>query len=123
MPLLKHARKKLRQDRKRTIANKKVKTTYKDHVKEAKANPTVETLSAAFSSVDKAVKNGLIHANKAARIKSALSKLAPEGAAGTKKTTKKEAPAKTETKATVKKAATTKKATAKKSPAKTTKKK
>lgn len=116
MPLLKHAKKKLRQDKKRTIANKRVKVTYKSQVKDAKENPTLESISAAFSSVDKAVKKQIIHANKAARIKSGLSKLAPAGAAGEKKTTKNAAPAKTEKKATAKKST-------KKAATKTTKKK
>lgn len=109
MPLLKHARKKLRQDKRRTLANKKVKNLFKDLVKEAKEKPTAESISAAVSSVDKAVKHHLIHANKAARIKSSLSKIAPAGAS---QATKKAAPAKTIKKATVKK--TTKKSSTKK---------
>lgn len=107
MPLLKHAKKKLRQDKKRTLANKKVKNLFKSLVKDAKENPTAESISAAVSSVDKAVKHNIIHANKAARIKSSLSKIAPKGPTKKKTTPKK----------TVKKA-TTKKATAKKTPAK-----
>jgi ribosomal protein S20 len=122
MPLLKHAHKKLRQDKKRTVANKKVKIAYKASIKAAKENPTTESISEAFSSVDKAVKNHLMHANKAARIKSALSKVVPAGAAPKKTTTKKAAPANTEKKTTTKKA-TVKKATTKKATPKTTKKK
>jgi len=75
MPVLKHAKKKLRQDKKRTVTNKKVKDLYKDLVKGAKANPTPETISKAFHGIDKAVKNFIIHKNKAARMKSSLSKL------------------------------------------------
>jgi small subunit ribosomal protein S20 len=118
MPLLKHARKKLRQDKKRTLANKKVKTTYKSMLKEAKENPTAESISAAVSSVDKAVKNHIIHANKAARIKSSLSKVTPDSAA--KKKTVKNAPPSKKAKATKVKAT---KAAAKKASTKTTKKK
>jgi small subunit ribosomal protein S20 len=84
MPLLKHAKKKLRQDKKRTLTNKKVKTLYKALVKRAKENPTPETISEAFSSVDKAAKKFIIHDNKASRIKSALSKLTAESAAAAK---------------------------------------
>jgi len=124
MPLLKHARKKLRQDKRRTLANKKVKNLYKSLVKDAKEKPTADSVSAAYSSVDKAVKHHIIHANKAARIKSSLAKLAPTSAAKTTTLAKgqsssgrkKAAPAKTVKKATVKK-------TTKKASPKTTKKK
>lgn len=85
MPVLKHAKKKLRQDKKRTATNKKVKDLYKDLVKAAKANPSQETLGKAFRGIDKAVKNFIIHKNKAARMKSSLSKLL----AGDKKETAK----------------------------------
>lgn len=117
MPVLKHARKKLRQDKKRTLRNKRVREVYKDFVKKAKANPTTENLSVAFSRIDKAAKQNIIHENKAARLKASLTKGTNEtkerketplrqGSAGQAKVEKK--PAK---KATVKK--TTKKATKK----------
>lgn len=80
MPLLKHAKKKLKQDKKRTIRNKKVKTTFKESVKKAKVVKTEKTISAAFQAIDKAAKKHLIHKNKAARMKSALSKLVNKGA-------------------------------------------
>jgi small subunit ribosomal protein S20 len=119
MPLLKHAKKKLRQDKKRTLANKKVKVTYKEQVKAAKEAPNGETLSAAFSSVDKAVKHHLIHPNKAARMKSSLSKLTVEGVAAAKSTAKKN-PITKKAKATKVKET---KAAAKKTSTKTTKRK
>jgi len=74
MPVLKHARKKLRQDKKRTLRNKRVRELYKSFVKKAKANPTPESLAQAFSSIDKAAKQNIIHENKAARLKSSLTK-------------------------------------------------
>lgn len=128
MPLLKHAKKKLRQDKRRTLANKKVKNLFKSLVKDAKENPTAEAVSAAVSSVDKAVKYNLIHKNKAARIKSSLLKIAPREKAATKKAqreaSKAAAPAKTKIS---KKAKATKvkavKAAAIKSSTKSTKKK
>lgn len=110
MPLLKSAKKKLRQDKKRTLKNKKVRELYKEMLKKAKANPTKENLAAAFSSIDKAAKEHLIHDNKAARLKSSLTK-GTDGKKETKEekvekkgTTVKKAPAKT-TKKTTKKAA------------------
>lgn len=74
MPVLKHAKKKLRQDKVRTERNKKVKDTFKKLVKEAKAGKSVEALSKAFSSIDKAAKHHILPKNKAARMKSALTK-------------------------------------------------
>lgn len=75
MPLLKHAKKKLKQDKKRAVLNKKVKNAYKLAVKTAKTTKNAKTVSASFKAIDKAVKKNLIHKNKAARVKSALSKL------------------------------------------------
>jgi small subunit ribosomal protein S20 len=74
MPLLRHAKKKQRQDKKRTIENKKVKDAFKKLVKKAKIEKTPKALSEAFSGLDKAAKKNLIHKNKAARMKSSLTK-------------------------------------------------
>lgn len=75
MPLLKHAKKKLRQEKKRAILNKKVKNNFKAVVKKAKETKDEKALSAAFKGIDKAVKKNIIHKNKAARMKSSLSKM------------------------------------------------
>jgi ribosomal protein S20 len=75
MPLLKHAKKKLKQDKVRTIRNKKVKNAFKLSVKKAKDGANEKTVSTAFKAIDKAVKKNIIHKNKAARMKSSLSKL------------------------------------------------
>lgn len=74
MPVTKQAKKKLRKDKKREVENLKVKTEYKKTLKSTKKSPTVKNLSHASKVVDKAAKKGLIHKNKAARIKSRLSK-------------------------------------------------
>jgi small subunit ribosomal protein S20 len=95
MPVIKSAKKKLRQDKKRQARNNFLRQGFKDAVKEATKSKTAEKVKKAVSSVDKAVKKGLMHKNKAARIKSRLSKLG-------KATTAKEAP-----KAAVKKAVKT----------------
>ena len=65
-----------RQDKKRQLDNKKVKNTYKSVVKAAKEKPTPTAIIHAFSAIDKAAKKGIIHENKAARLKSSVSKLA-----------------------------------------------
>ena len=75
MPVLEHAKKKLRQDKVRTVRNKKVKELFKKLLKDAKVSKKAEDVSKAFSSIDKAAKHHILPKNKAARMKSALSKL------------------------------------------------
>ncbi len=74
MPVTKQAKKKLRKDKKREQANISLKSTYKKTVKKTKKSVTVKSLSEASKVIDKAAKKGLIHKNKAARIKSRLAK-------------------------------------------------
>lgn len=82
MPVTKSAIKNLRKSRKNTIRNKSFKSRVKDQVKELhklvtagnkdeakKLAPKVESL------IDRAAKKNLVHANKAARQKSALAKM------------------------------------------------
>ncbi len=72
MPIIKSAKKKMRQDKKRTIHNKTIENNLKGLIKNMRREPTLETLSKVTSSLDKAVKTHLIHVNKAARLKSRL---------------------------------------------------
>ncbi len=74
MPVTKQARKKLRKDKKRTEKNLKIKEGFKKAVKNTRKNPTPKKLSEAAKVIDKAAKNGTIHKNKAARLKSRLAK-------------------------------------------------
>ncbi len=122
MPILKHAKKKLKQDKKRELHNRGLKTTFKNLIKDANKSQTAESVSAAFSAVDKAAKKNLIHKNKAAHIKSALSKVIGGTPASTEGKAEKKAPAKKT--APVKKAApkAAKKPVAKKAPKKAAKK-
>ena len=76
MPVIKSAKKKLRQDKKRQARNEKLKNLYKGLIKDSKKNPKEETIRITVSTIDKAAKHHLIHKNKAARLKSSLSKLA-----------------------------------------------
>lgn len=112
MPVTKSAIKKLAQDRKREVANDALRRKLREAVK--KTTKKEESLDKVFSIIDKAAKNKLIHKNKAARLKSALSKIMPSVA-------KKSATAKPKT---AKKAAPVKKSSAPKkaAPKKTTKK-
>src|SRR5258708_159614 len=115
MPILKNAKKKLRQERKRELHNQSLTTAFKNLLKKAKKAKTAESVSKGVSAVDKGAKKNLIHKNKAAHIKSDLSKLTAETAPATpsvKKAETKKAPVK---KAAPAKKATTKKAAPKKS--------
>jgi small subunit ribosomal protein S20 len=76
VPVIKSAKKKLRQDIKREKTNNLLRSAFKNAVKDAEKGKSSEKVLKAVRLVDKAVKNKLIHKNKAARIKSRLSKLA-----------------------------------------------
>ncbi|MBI4137034.1 30S ribosomal protein S20 [Candidatus Roizmanbacteria bacterium] len=69
MPIIKSAEKKLRQDRKRTTRNKRVQETYKEAIKNTAAKPTKQSIAKAYSAIDTAAKQRVIHKNKAARLK------------------------------------------------------
>lgn len=84
MPVTKSAKKKMRQDKKRTVRNSRIKNLLKSFVKKAKKEKSQKAVAEAIKIADKAAKNHIIAKNKAARIKSSLSKLI------NKKTSKKE---------------------------------
>jgi small subunit ribosomal protein S20 len=75
MPIIKQASKKLRHDRKRTKQTMTVRRALYDVVKTVRKTPSKKSLSLAFQALDKAAKRSIIHKNKAARLKSRLSKL------------------------------------------------
>lgn len=75
MPVIKSAKKKLRQDRKRTVRNKKIKDLLKSLIKNVKKQPSKKKVLEAIKIADKAAKRHVLHKNKARRIKSGLSKL------------------------------------------------
>lgn len=98
MPVTKQAIKKVRQDKRKTIYNLRRKNAYKKAVKDYLKNPTAAGLKTVFTAVDRAAKTNVIHKNKAARIKSRLSKKLTgkkQPPAAKKKTTKKAASKKT----------------------------
>ena len=107
MPIIASAKKKVRKDIKRTVSNIKTKKSYKLAVKKALEKPTAELLSQAFRAVDHAAKKGIMHKNKASRLKSRMARNSKtKDTAGTKKTVAKKTNAK---KTVAKKKATTKK--------------
>lgn len=75
MPVIKSAKKKLRQDNKRKKANEVIRKKLSLLIKNAKKNPSTKTVGIAQKALGKAAKNHLLHKNKAARITSALFKL------------------------------------------------
>ena len=79
MPVIKQAIKKVRQDKRKAEINLAVRSKYKKAVQAFRKNPTVAALKAAYQALDRAAKTNVIHRNKAARLKSRLSKkLAPK---------------------------------------------
>ncbi|MCL6096787.1 MAG: 30S ribosomal protein S20 [Patescibacteria group bacterium] len=88
MPVIKSAKKKLRKDKKRELANKTLKSLFKKAVKLAEKTPTEANIRKAVKAIDKTAKKNIIHKNKAARIKSKLAKLVA-GKKTTPKTVKK----------------------------------
>jgi len=118
MPIIKSAIKRMKQTIKRRDRNVGIKRDIKTATKAFLAKPTSDTLSAAHSEIDTAVKKKLIKKNTAARRKSNLAKVAKEAGVKlvAKKTTAKPAPEKKP--ATKAKPASEKKAPAKKPAAK-----
>ncbi|HVC36710.1 MAG TPA: 30S ribosomal protein S20 [Candidatus Dormibacteraeota bacterium] len=93
MPIIKSAKKRVRVARKATIRNAKTKRSLKSAFKIFQKSLTAPNHAKAQSALDKAVKKGLVHKNKAARTKKRLS--AQAKAAGTSKKVKKTSPKKT----------------------------
>jgi len=75
MPVTLSAKKALRRDQHRAKINLKIRRQYKEALKKAKKSRTKKAFIEACSSLDKAVKKKVIHRNKAARLKSRLTKL------------------------------------------------
>lgn len=75
MPITKQAAKKLRRDRTIQIRNARVRRNVREAVKDVRKHPTQKTLSKVSKILDKAAKSHVVHKNKAARLKSRLSKL------------------------------------------------
>jgi ribosomal protein S20 len=107
MPIIKSAIKRAKQTIKRRERNVTIKRDIKSAVKEFHAKPSAETLAAAHSEFDTAVKKGLLKKNTVARRKSQLARAAKE--AGVKLTAAKK-PAAAKKAPVEKKPATTKKA-------------
>lgn len=69
MPIIKSAKKRVRTAKKATVRNNKTRRSLKNALNIFAKSPSAKSHSAAQSKLDKAVKRGLIHKNKAARLK------------------------------------------------------
>lgn len=75
MPVTKGATRKLAADKRKTAVNQVVKLAFKEAVAKMRRRPSTKNLAAAYRQLDRAAKTHLIHKNKAARLKSRISKL------------------------------------------------
>lgn len=104
MPIIKSAKKRVRVSNKAAVRNHKTKRSLRDSIKSFKKNTSSKSLSSVQSEVDKATKKGVVHKNKAARLKSRAAKQAKaSGVKPTKKTTVKKTPVKAAKKPVAKK--------------------
>ncbi len=100
MPIIKSAKKRVRTANKAAIRNSKTKRSLREALKSFGRSPSAKSHSTAQSNLDKATKKGVIHKNKAARLKSQAAKKAkaagvkPVKAAAKKPVTATKAPAK-----------------------------
>ena len=75
MPVIKSAIKKLKQDRRKEITNDAWRKKVQDVTRNLKKSNTAANLASAYAIIDKAAKHKIFHKNRAARLKSKLSKL------------------------------------------------
>lgn len=116
MPIIKSAKKRVKTAKKAAVRNSKVKRSLRSAVKAFTTKKDAKNHSSVQSAVDKAAKKGIIHKNKAARLKKQAA--AKAKAAGVKHTATKKVAAKSAAKKTVAKKTPAKKPAAKKAPAK-----
>jgi len=75
MPVTKQAIKKVRADKRKAIINLRLKKALKKTIVAFRKKPSLSLLTSVYKAADKAAKKNVIHKNRAARIKSRLSKL------------------------------------------------
>ena len=78
MPVTKTAKRALRSSKKKEEVNKRIRANLEAATRIAKSKKGSKNIIKAISLTDRAAKKHLIHKNKAARIKSTLSKLLPK---------------------------------------------
>ncbi|HEY4475350.1 MAG TPA: 30S ribosomal protein S20 [Candidatus Paceibacterota bacterium] len=75
MPITESAKKALRQNIRRRVRNVVQAKALKEVIKKFKKSPSAELLPQVYKKLDKAAKTNIIKRNKAARLKSRLSRL------------------------------------------------
>ncbi len=75
MPILKNAKKALRVSGRKAAIRQPAKSRVKTMLDAAKKTPTTETVSKAFSAIDRAAKINVFHKKKAAHMKSQIARL------------------------------------------------
>ena len=116
MPIIKSAKKRVKVANKAAVRNSKTKRSLKTALKAFAKKPAATAHSSVQSELDKAVKKGIMHKNKAARLKGQAA--AKAKAAGVKPATAKKTATKATAKPAAKKAVAKKPTAAKKAPAK-----
>lgn len=76
MPVTKTAKRALRGSARKAVVNSLIISRLEIAIRQAKSKKTVDAVKNAISLADRASKKKVIHGNKAARIKSAMSKVA-----------------------------------------------
>lgn len=94
MPIIASAKKRVRTTRKATVRNSKTKRSLRSALKVFAKSPSAKSISNVQSQLDRASKKGVVHRNKAARLKSKAAKKAKAAGVKPSKTTKKVAVAK-----------------------------
>lgn len=93
MPIIKSAKKRVRTAGKAAARNSKTKRSLRSAFKLFNAGPSAKSHSSAQSALDKAVKKGVVHKNKAARLKKKAAAKAKASGVKTGKAAAKKAPA------------------------------
>jgi small subunit ribosomal protein S20 len=94
MPIIASAKKRVRTTNKATVRNSKTKRSLKGALKVFTKSPSAKSISNVQSQLDRAAKKGVIHKNKAARLKSKAAKKAKAAGVKPTKATKKALPPK-----------------------------
>jgi small subunit ribosomal protein S20 len=69
MPIIKSAKKRVRVANKAAVRNSKTKRSLRASLKLFTKSPSAKSHTSAVSNIDKALKKGVVHKNKAARLK------------------------------------------------------
>ena len=75
MPVIKSAKKALKQSHKKKDLNDQIRRNIREAVRALRKNPGLDTLQKVYSTLDRAAKQHIMHKNRAARLKSNYSKM------------------------------------------------